>query len=281
MAFSPSRRIVVFGVDGVRTDTLAAARTPRIDAIAADGFHVAFELNDLAPTVSGPGWSNVATGVWADKHNIDGNIFADHRLADYPDFLTRLRTAWPEIRTYAAADWPPLVGPDCEGPVFANPHRVLRLEASSHDYDSTGADIALDAARTLGEGDYHAAFVYFGEPDEICHHEGVTPNYLAAVERADARIGQVLDAIRARPGYAAEEWTFVVVTDHGHIDTGGHGGRDPWEARAWIAASGPGIPTGEVTAEHADIAPSVFAALGLDVEAEWGLEGVPFGQRKA
>ncbi|WP_083936973.1 alkaline phosphatase family protein [Longispora albida] len=288
MAFAPHRRVVVFGVDGVRTDTLAAAHTPWIDAIAAEGLYAEFELNDLAPTVSGPGWSTVATGVWADKHRIDGNVFADHALEEYPDFLSRLRAAWPEIRTYAAADWAPLVSTDSLGPVFATPHRALRVDAAGggekagpfgHDYDATGADIAADAARVLGGSDYHASFVYFGEPDEVCHYQGVCPEYTAAVERADQRIGTVVEAIRARPTYAAEQWTFIVVTDHGHVDEGGHGGRDPWEAQAWIAASGPAVPQGKVLTEHVDIAPSVFRALGLDVDESWGLEGVAFGER--
>ena len=41
-----------------------------------------------------------------------------------------------------------------------------------------------------------------------------------------------------------EPWTTVVVTDHGHLDRGGHGGREPEVATAWAAAAGPGIGPG-------------------------------------
>ncbi len=36
----------------------------------------------------------------------------------------------------------------------------------------------------------------------------------------------------------------MVVTDHGHLDEGGHGGREPEVTTAWAAAAGPGIDPG-------------------------------------
>jgi hypothetical protein len=55
----------------------------------------------------------------------------------------------------------------------------------------------------------------------------------------------------------------VVVTDHGHLDQGGHGGREPEVATAW-AAAGPGIgPGGPAPVTRQDqVAPLVLAALG-------------------
>lgn len=50
-------------------------------------------VNDAAPTISGPGWTTVATGVLADLHGVYGNDLDGHRIADHPDFLTRIRTA--------------------------------------------------------------------------------------------------------------------------------------------------------------------------------------------
>jgi hypothetical protein len=77
-------------------------------------------------------------------------------------------------------------------------------------------------------------------------------------------VGRLLDAVRSRPSYAREGWTIVVVTDHGHLDQGGHGGREPEVATAWAAAAGPGIdPRGPPAITRQDqIAPLVLAALG-------------------
>ena len=56
----------------------------------------------------------------------------------------------------------------------------------------------------------------------------------------------------------------MVITDHGHLDQGGHGGREPEVATAWAAAAGPGIrPGGPPPVTRQDqIAPLVLAALG-------------------
>ena len=58
---------------------------------------------------------------------------------------------------------------------------------------------------------------------------------------------------RSAPGRPVrqEDWTIVVVTDHGHLDEGGHGGREPEVATAWAAAAGPGHPAGRPAAGHA------------------------------
>ena len=61
----------------------------------------------------------------------------------------------------------------------------------------------------------------------------------------------------------------MVVTDHGHLDGGGHGGREPEVATAWAAAAGPGIPPAcrALITGQAQVAPLVLAALGVEKSA--------------
>ena len=35
---------------------------------------------------SGPGWSSILTGAWADKHGVDGNSFRKPRLNIFPHY---------------------------------------------------------------------------------------------------------------------------------------------------------------------------------------------------
>jgi predicted AlkP superfamily pyrophosphatase or phosphodiesterase len=273
----PHRRVVVFGVDGVRHDTLEIAATPRIHEIAAAGFLSRFEVGDHAPTLCGPCWATVATGVWPDRHAIVGNHFGGHRLAAFPDFLTQLRRANPAFRTYAVANWPPLVGAYDGGPLFAGATRLVGVDAYALGYPEADRQVTEDAALTLGTRDVHAAFVYLGAVDEVGHQKGTGDEYISAVERADVQIGQIIDAIRGRPAYRTEEWTFIVVTDHGHRDGGGHGQRSEWERTAWIAACGPDVPMHAHTS-HVDVHPSVLAALGVEIDPRLGLAGVPFSE---
>lgn len=274
------RHVVVFGLDGVRYDTLCAASTPALDSISGAGFLAPVRVNDAAPTISGPGWATVATGVLADRHGIYDNYLDGHRIADHPDFLTRVRTALPARLTYAAADWPQLVRDTHGGPILlgggflpndADPGENLGRWEEAEDL------IAWDAGKTLGgRDDVAASFVYFGSPDAVAHTVGMTDEYVVSIERTDQRIGQVLAAIRCRPGFAAEQWTYLAVTDHGQADGGGHGGESEAERTAWIAAAGPTVPSAPPAGlEMADVPAQALSALGIDIRPEWKLTGRP------
>ncbi|MEQ4205119.1 alkaline phosphatase family protein [Actinopolymorpha sp. B17G11] len=274
-----SRRVVVFGVDGVRYDTLQAAHTPRIDAIGAQGFLTPLRVNAAGPTISGPCWSTMATGVLAPTNNIANNDMRGHRLDEHPDFLTRVRQEIPGARTYAAANWPPLVSEAQGGPIFRGGGDLV-VEHPDHgieEWEVAETTVAADAVKVLGSEDITAAFVYFGSPDGIAHEFGVCPDYTAAIERSDARIGQVLDTILARPTAAQEHWTVIVATDHGHVDAGGHGGDSPEERTAWMAAYGPTVPTtAPADLEQADVCAQVLTSLGIPLDPSWELVGRPF-----
>lgn len=276
---SPSR-VLVIGIDGVRLDVLRAVGTPHIDAVAAGGFLAPVRIDDATPTWSGPCWATIVTGVSAARHGITHNVFTGHRLAEHPDFLTLASLAGK--RTYlSVGSWEPLATGACGGPLFAAPDR---LTFTSHGLDTDRGDEAatVDAERELLAADYDVAFVYLGDVDETGHELGVGAEYRAAVERADARVGRLVAALRARAardGHADETWTVIVVTDHGHVDEGGHGGDSDVERTAWIAASGPGIEAGAEmgTLRHVDVAAHVYEAVGLAGEmAGLGLEGKPF-----
>ena len=102
---------------------------------------------------------------------------------------------------------------------------------------------------------------------------GVTGNDLTGHRLADhpdfvtlaTRAGlPTLLAVRSRPPGSGENWTIVVVTDHGHLDEGGHGGREPEVATAWAASAGHGIRPGAppLITRQEQVAPLVLAAAG-------------------
>ena len=269
--------VLVVGIDGVRLDVLRATQTPNIDAVAAAGFLAPIRIDDATPTWSGPCWATIVTGVSVARHNICHNVFTGHRLSEYPDFLTLASMSG--RRSYlSVGSWEPLATAACGGPLFAAPDRVT---FTSYGIDCDRGDEAAvrDAVRELAEADYAVAFVYLGDVDETGHEYGVGDLYTSAIERADERVGRLLVALRGRPDFAAEDWTVILVTDHGHVDEGGHGGDSDEERTAWVAAFGPGIMPGSEYGilRHVDIAAHVYEALGClgDLSAH-PLEGKPF-----
>jgi len=264
--------VLVIGLDGLRWDRIAEADAPRLRALLRDGL---FAPSRLTPeqggeTVSGPGWSTVATGVWPDKHGVLDNTFAGRRYEEYPDFLTRLKRADPGRSTFAALNWPPLSQEGTFGPEID-----VRLlgDAEEDGYYPEDERMTHGAVDLLREGDPDAGFVYFSSIDAAGHGWGAaSAEYLAAIAATDAWVGQLLDAVTARPGYPRERWLVLVTTDHGHTDAGGHGGYSDAEVQTFVIAYGAEVVAGRRDdVRLVDVAPTVLKHLGVAVPD--GLDG--------
>ncbi len=275
--------VLIVAWDGVRDDERAAAHTPHLDRLAAQGFLSPVRVHRKNATISGPVWTTVATGVHSDEHGVTDNDFRGHRMDRHPDFLSRIRSARPGATTFAAGEWAPLFTSDSGGPVF--PDCGYRPPLGADESVSLEVIAAQDEATTgrcameLLTRDHAAVFAYLVLPDMVGHNEGVTPRYRLAIESCDAQLGVLLAALEARPSRDAEDWTVIVATDHGHLDTGGHGGDSDAEREAWLAAAGPGIEASSgVGVDHADVAAHTLHALDLPVPDGWA--GRPFGVRR-
>jgi predicted AlkP superfamily pyrophosphatase or phosphodiesterase len=260
------------------SESLTRPRLPKSSStVAAAGFLAPIRVDDATPTWSGPCWATVATGVSAARHNIYHNVFTGHRLSEYPDFLT-VASMSGRCSYLSVGSWEPLATGACGGPLFAAPDRVT-FTSFGTDCDRGDEAAVRNACRELADADYAVSFVYLGDVDETGHEHGVGDRCRAAIERADERVGWLTATLRSRPGFAGESWTVILVTDHGHLDQGGHGGESDEERTAWVAAFGPGIDAGSDygTLRHVDVAAHVYEALGcLGELAAHPLEGKPF-----
>ncbi|MFJ3219943.1 alkaline phosphatase family protein [Kitasatospora sp. NPDC086801] len=265
-------KTLVIGVDGTRYDKLAAADAPNLKALMAGGMTATSNLyaNPLAPTLSGPGWSTIATGVWPDKHQVKDNAFTGARFDLYPDFASRLETADPATSTLVIGSWNPITGN-----VF-NGKADLRIAESEND-----AKTAADAADYLAHGNPDAAFLHFDGVDEAGHASGgASAQYAAAIHTVDTLVGQVVQAVKSRATYGSEDWLIVVTTDHGHTDAGGHGGNSANERQTFVIADGAGYPAGSrrYDVKPVDIAPTVLRHEGAAIDPAWRLDGQPIDE---
>jgi predicted AlkP superfamily pyrophosphatase or phosphodiesterase len=274
--------VLVIGVDGVRFDLLGPGTTPCIWGLGQAGFLAPVPVDDATPTWSGPCWATIATGASVTEHGITGNDLTGHRLAEHPDFVTTATRAG-LATLLAVSGWAPLARANDGGPLFAEAGRrefVAVTDTSAEPWD-IAAEAVIDppatiaawvvadeavtglAARIVARDAPRLTFVYLGAVDIAGHLTGAGAVYRAAGQAADRRVGRLLAAVGSRPD--EENWTAVVVTDHGHLEQGGHGGREPEVTTAWAAAAGPGIRPGAppLISRQAQVAPLVLAALGL------------------
>ncbi|MFF3595953.1 alkaline phosphatase family protein [Kitasatospora indigofera] len=262
-------KTLVIGIDGTRYDKLLLADAPRIKALMAAGLTAPSSLyaDPLSPTVSGPGWSTIATGVWPDKHGVKENTFAGSRFNTYPSLGKRLETASSATSTLVVSSWNPVAD------TIFNGGADLRIAESENDNRT-----AADAADYLAHGNPDATFLHFDQVDEAGHgYGGASSQYLAAIHSVDTLVGQVVDAVKSRPAYASEDWLILVTTDHGHTDAGGHGGNSASERQTFVVADGAGYAPGSIRRDVkvVDIAPTVLQHEGVAVNPAWNLDGSP------
>lgn len=281
-AVDPAPKVLLIGLDGVRVDVLAQAATPHIDALAASG-GLSLEARTRPNTVSGPGWSSMLTGVWMDKHRVEGNQFAENAYDRFPDFLTRIEQLRPELSTLAVLDWPPLGTPQDGGPLLSDLVDIkVNVNGDTMGYPEADRRSTEIAAGLLASHPIDAAFVYLGDVDVVGHDTGsLSAEYRAAIETADRQVGRLIEAVRSRPAFAREDWLVLMSTDHGRSDDGGHGEESEAELTIFYLAArldGRAIHL-EDAPRIVDVAVTALAHLGVIADPSWALDGRVNGLR--
>lgn len=271
-----TKKVLLIGIDGVRPDVLAEVPTPNIDGLIEQGAFSA-QANSTRPTISGPAWSSMLIGVWPEKHGVLSNDLSGNHYSEYPDFLTRLEQVRPEIETFVAADWLPLVTDDSGGPLIggAVDEKVVHngYDVGWAEADELGVRAAVLALR---DADPDAMFVYLGNPDETSHQTfSIGEPYREAITLSDRHVGLLVNAVRDRSSYADEDWLILISTDHGRTAFGSHGGDSPEETTIFIVAHGPAVAPMEGTPQIVDVAVTALTHMGVEVEDAWALDGRP------
>jgi predicted AlkP superfamily pyrophosphatase or phosphodiesterase len=285
-ADDPVRKKVLFiGIDGCRHDAVVAANTPHIDRLIETGTRfvgtdiLSPKRSDDANTVSGPGWSNLLTGVWPNKHGVGNNRFLLPKYDNYPHFFARAKEVQPALKTASFSDW----GPIADNILRASDHTVSLPADGADDYTSKDAELAAACSQHLQSADPDLVFLYLGQVDERGHGFGFHPTvkqYVTGIENVDQHIGQVLSAIQSRPKRAQEDWLVLIGTDHGGAGTDhGDGHSNPDIRRTFLIVSG---PAAEVNAPQkptyqVDIVATALTHMGVALRPEWKLDGQPVG----
>jgi hypothetical protein len=293
-------KVLVIGTDGTRWDLvqkqMKAGKAPYMKTIAARGFGrpslLRYGPNTL--TLSEVGWSSIASGVWEDKHGVDGHLLnMDPKQATkngYLDFLTRVERSRPSLNTFLASDWDNIGLPLNGGPIFGSAMDVKvtpRVPAETVDnWDNADAEVTKAAARYLRKEDPDVSFVYLGLVDETAHLAGSeTPTYSNAIATTDDRIGDLVAAIRLRQSFPFESWTVIVVTDHGQRPLSepslvSHFGKTKLELTSFLIGSGPGLDRRVKKPLVVDVLPTVLHQVGLRVPRPWHIDGHTLSRRK-
>lgn len=283
----PSAKKTVFIIlDGIPADVVEKENTPAIDEIAqAGGYCRAYQGGQAGaynetPTISAPGYMNILTGVWANKHNVwdnneqspNYNYWNIFRIAENADssLKTAVFSTWLDNRTVLIGEGQPNAGAfridyafdGFEQDTVRFPHDTLAKYIL--DIDNLVAD---EAARYITEMGPDLSWVYLEYTDDTGHRYGDSDLFYSSVRDADARVKKIWDAVKKRQSELGEEWLIVVTTDHGRDSLTGqdHGGQSKRERSSWIATNGKNLNKRFSTSELGviDIAATILKHMGI------------------
>ena len=240
-------KVLFIGIDGVRSDALNQAATPTMDSLMNAGLYT-FDSWHLGITSSGPSWSTMMTGVWEGKHKVTNNNYTNADYNNYPYFPKRAKECRPNLKSVQIITWDQMNDPtnsnNSAGYVY-NSGFNQSIDAGTHGQGAVTAAAVIQ----LADPNLDVLFIHYDETDATGHGSGFNPNnaaYMNAIQGRDAEIKTVLNALKARPTLANEDWLIMLTTDHGGIGTS-HGGNANTERQIWWMAAGSNIPHLQIT----------------------------------
>ncbi|AZA09048.1 alkaline phosphatase family protein [Corynebacterium pseudopelargi] len=265
---SSQPRVLLFGIDGLRWDIAAEPGVaPHLQRMADQGQWREMEME--VPTISAPGWASILSGTTHAEHGFRDNSCVGGRNWQHPDVLAQAFYRDQSTRTFAAAGWPVLVDPAGLGPIihprieqqYAGLHRLVIRNGEVYGYQLVDAEVVDFTLAAVREGGFDMGFCYCCDVDDAGHVYGLKGReYRDAIARVDAHLGRIMQAVTQRYEQYAERWLIVGVSDHGHLDEGGHGGDSPQERASWLSCWS---PDGQTPSWPAHVAPHEVASLLL------------------
>lgn len=250
-----TRKAVLVIIDALREDpALDKDVMPKLDLLRQNGAWA--RMHSQPPSFSQPGYSTILTGAWPELNdspvvNVDTKDIWQFTQDDLFSSAKRagLKTA------ISAFNW------------FDQllPNEAVDASFYTEKEDRQGDLEVIQAAKPwLTSNEYQFILIHLDQVDYAGHHEGgpLDPRWNEAARRCDDLLGQVVAQLDLTKD------TIMVISDHGQIDRGGHGGQDAVTLVEPFVVAGQGIKPGQYTdIQMVDVAPTMAALLGSSLPA--------------
>lgn len=221
-------------------------------------------------TISNPSWTSILTGAWGEKTGVINNVFTPWTYSKWPTVFTQLETLNPAIETTSIANWNVISAIAASGLGVDNLINVPEQEDDPRwlEADDLVGEYTEAAIAAAGADVANLIFSYFVGVDENGHlFGGDSPEYLEALANFDENLGAIMAAVEDWEDLTGEQWTIMMVTDHGHQPQKGfgHGFQSPDETSTFVIANSPGLFTeGGVNLKYSiiDVTPTAMHLFG-------------------
>ena len=252
-------RVILVVLDGIRADVVS--RMPFLSRLAERG--TIGVTVAVQPSLSLPARASMMTGAPPEIHGVTSNGRIFKTVGE--TVLSLAKRAGMPIAAAGWRFWAESLGDTLGRNVFVyrgNPDGRAPLN-ELFVWQRSRCESAVEFFRQWDRGLFVVSAV---TPDLVAHrYGGQSPEYLESALNADYCVEQVVEA------FDDGDTTFIVSSDHGHIQRrggGGHGGLEPEVVNAPTVLFGRAVRPGKGwRGRQLDIAPTISVLLGLPIPA--------------
>ncbi len=249
-----THKVIMVLIDALRNDTsLKPEVMPFLNELRQQS--AVATMHSRPPSYSEPGYSVLLTGAWPDIS--DGPAMN----LDYVDIPT-----WTQDNLFSAAHRASLKTAVSGYNWFEKliPHDTVTASFYTPGEDNAADQEVLSAALPMLDGPYQFVLIHIDQVDYAGHYEGGPrdPRWDAAARRSDDLLREIVTKLDLKQD------TVLVLSDHGQIDRGGHGGQESIVLIEPFVMAGAGIKPGHYPdIQMVDVAPTIAVLLGTNIPA--------------
>ncbi len=249
-----TRRVVIVLIDALRDDTSHNPQVmPFLNQLRQQAAWAT--MHSRPPSYSEPGYTTLLTGAWPDIN--DGPAMN----LEFPDIPT-----WTQDNLFSAAH---RAGLQTAVSGYYWFEKLIPQSVVTDSFYTEGEDAAADvdvmhAALPMLDKPDQLVLIHIDQVDYAGHYLGgpLKPAWDQAASQADNYVKEIVTKLDL------QQDTLVVLSDHGQIDRGGHGGQDPITLLEPFVLAGAGVIPGNYSGiQMVDVAPTVAVLLGLNLPA--------------
>jgi len=228
--------VVLVVIDGARPDIVEEADTPNIDWIRENGtwFNNA---QCFTPSVSAPGAATIGTGAKSSISGVTSNLLELNGDIGI-DNIFKIVNETETTAVAGSSEWMNLYGD------WISVNKTI--EGETLDMDEVIGEYAVSLIELYKP---KLLLVHLYDTDHAGHKYGgaASDEYKQQITGADEEIGKIIQALNNSG--ILEETLFIVTSDHGFLDKGGHGGWEDDVLHILLTMRGPYVKHLEVDEE--------------------------------
>lgn len=242
--------VVIILLSGLGNEAFESLDLPVLDQLAQTG--ASSTIQSLAPTYSQSARMTLVTGTRPELNGVApiDKPFETLSVASTDSIFAVARAAQLKTALIGLSDWRGLIPRDHVSETFF-------VDTSGFETDQTILNVTLPL---LKDDQMDLIVIQFTSLDFVATRLGGTSSeaYRTTALRLDDYIGQISRTMNL------DTSTLIILGDHGHLSSGGHGGTEIEVIQQPLVINGRGIASGQYSLiSQTDIAPTVTTLLGL------------------